>query len=39
MYIPHYQKYLESFDMWCWKQMEKIMWADCVKNEEVLHRI
>ena len=30
------QKYLESFEMWCWKKMES-RWTDHVKNEEVLH--
>ena len=33
------QKYLESFEMWCWKRMEKISWTDRVRNEEVLHRV
>jgi hypothetical protein len=32
------QEYLESFEMWCWRRMEKICWTDLVKNEEVLHR-
>jgi hypothetical protein len=32
------QKYLESFEMWCWRRME-ISWTDCVRNEEVLHRV
>jgi len=30
------QKYLESFEMWCWRRMEKISWGDHVGNEEVL---
>ena len=30
------QKHLESFEMWCWKRMEKISWTDHVRNEEVL---
>jgi len=30
------QKRLESFEMWCWRRMEKISWTDRVKNEEVL---
>ena len=30
------QKYLESFEMWCWRRMEKISWTDHVRNEEVL---
>jgi hypothetical protein len=25
------QKYLESFEMWCWKMME-IIWTDRVRN-------
>jgi hypothetical protein len=33
------QKYHESFEMWCWGRMEKISWTNCVKNEEVLHRV
>jgi hypothetical protein len=33
------QKHLESFDMWCWRRMEKISWTDRVRNEEVLHRV
>jgi hypothetical protein len=32
------QKYLESFEMWCWRRMEKISWIDHVRNEEVLLR-
>jgi hypothetical protein len=32
------QKHLESFEMWCWRRMEKISWTDHVRNEEVLHR-
>jgi hypothetical protein len=32
-------KYLESFEMWCWRRMEKIIWTDRVRNEEVLHRV
>jgi hypothetical protein len=33
------QKYLESFEMWCWRRMEKNSWTDRVRNEEVLHRV
>jgi hypothetical protein len=29
------QKYLESFEMWCWRRMEKISWTDDARNEEV----
>jgi hypothetical protein len=30
------QNHLESFEMWCWRRMEKISWTDHVRNEEVL---
>jgi hypothetical protein len=30
------QKYLESFQMWCWRRMEKISWTDHVRNERAL---
>ncbi|PNF29271.1 hypothetical protein B7P43_G08948 [Cryptotermes secundus] len=30
------QKHLESFEMWCWRRMEKISWTDYMRNEEVL---
>ena len=33
------QKYLESFEMWCWRRMEEISWTDHVRNEEVLLRV
>ena len=33
------RKYLESFDMWCWRRMEKIKWSEKVTNEQVLGRI
>jgi len=33
------QKYLASFEMWCWRRMEKISWTDHVRNEEVLLRV
>jgi len=29
-------KHLESFEMWCWRWMEKSSWTDHVRNEEVL---
>jgi hypothetical protein len=32
-----YQKYLDSFEMWCWRR-EKSNWTDRVKNKEVLQR-
>ena len=33
------QKHLESFEMWCWRRMEKISWTDHVRNEEALFRV
>jgi hypothetical protein len=33
------QKQLESFEMWCWRRIEKISWTDHVRNEEVLLRV
>jgi len=33
------QKYLESFETWCWRRMEKISWTDHVRNEDVLLRV
>jgi hypothetical protein len=33
------QKHLQSFEMWCWRRMEKISWTDNVRNEEVLLRV
>jgi len=32
-------KHLESFEMWCWRRMEKISWTDHVRNEDVLLRV
>jgi hypothetical protein len=32
------QKYLEKFEVWCWRRVEKISWIDHVKNE-VLFRV
>ena len=34
-----YQEYLKSFDLRCWRRMEKISWTDHVRNEEVLLRV
>jgi len=31
-----HRKYLKSSEMWCWREKEKIRWADHVRNEEVL---
>jgi hypothetical protein len=33
------RKYLESFEMWCWRRMEKIKWTEKITNEEVLSRV
>ena len=33
------QKYRRSFEMCCWRRMEKISWTDRVRNEEVLCRV
>jgi hypothetical protein len=33
------QKHLESFEMWCWRRMEKISWSEHFRNEEVLLRV
>jgi hypothetical protein len=33
------QKQLESFEMWCWRRMEKISWTDHLRKEEVLFRV
>jgi hypothetical protein len=33
------QKHLESFEMWYWRRMEKIIWINHVRNEEVLLRV
>jgi len=30
------QKQLESFEIWCWRRMEKISWTDHVKNEVLI---
>jgi len=34
-----HQKQLESFEMWCWRRMEKIVWSEHVRNEKVLLRV
>jgi hypothetical protein len=33
------QKHLESFELWCWRRMEKISWTDHMRNEDVLLRV
>ena len=32
------QKYVESFNMWCWRRVEKISWKERVRNEESKRR-
>jgi hypothetical protein len=33
------RRHLESFEMWCWRGMEKISCTDHVRNEEILLRV
>jgi hypothetical protein len=33
------QKYLISFEIWCWRKMEITSWTDHVSNEAVLLRV
>jgi hypothetical protein len=33
------QKYLKSFEAWCWRRMEKISRTNRVRNDEILHRV
>ena len=33
------QKYLESFEMWCWRRMENSSRPNRVRNEDVLHGV
>ena len=33
------QKHLESFEMWCWRRIKKIIWIDHVRHEDVLLRV
>jgi hypothetical protein len=33
------RKYLERFEMWCWRGVEKIIWTNDVRNEEVLRTV
>jgi len=32
------EKYLEIFQMRCWRSLEKISWADRVENDEMPHK-
>jgi hypothetical protein len=29
----------QNFEIWCWRRMEKISWADHVKNGHILQRV
>jgi hypothetical protein len=33
------QKHLDSFELWCWRRMEKISWTDHVRNKDVVLRV
>jgi hypothetical protein len=33
------QKYLEIFEMFCWRRIGKIVWTDRVMNGKVLHTV
>ena len=33
------QKRLEAFEMWVWRRMESVKWADKIKNAVVLERV
>jgi hypothetical protein len=33
------QKHQKSFETWCWRRMEKIIWTDHMRNEVVLLRV
>jgi hypothetical protein len=33
------KKHMDSFEVWCWRWLEKISWTDYVRNEEVLLRV
>jgi hypothetical protein len=30
------RKYVNIFDMWCWRGLAIISWTNCVRNEEAL---
>jgi hypothetical protein len=36
---PQFIYYAHTFEMWCWRRMEKISWTDHVRTEEVLLRV
>ena len=33
------QKWLGSFELWCWRRIKKIGWTNCVRNDAVLQRV
>ena len=33
IYILLLERMLESFEMWCWRKIEKIQWSEKVTNE------
>jgi len=33
------QKYLDGFEMCCWRRMKKLGWTGRVKNKEVLYNV
>jgi hypothetical protein len=33
MFLAADQKHLESFEIWCWRRMEKISWADHMREK------
>ena len=33
------RKKMEAFEMWIWRQMEKISWSDKITNDDVLKRV
>jgi hypothetical protein len=35
----HFVKHLGSYEMWCYRRMEKISWTDRVRTEEGLYRV
>ena len=41
--LGHYdgmiKKRLEAFEMWIWRRMERVKWADKIKNAVVLERV
>ena len=39
LYYYVLKKQVESFEMWCWRRMEKTSWTDHVRNEEVLLQV